>query len=116
MLCRRCLPQGALFTLPLGKKVTDQASIAWDNVDKLEAKQNYSKVVCHHCDHSFSGGVSRIVSHLLGTNQGVKACSECPEDIKTRLSTAKVPVMPLRTQSGSVRRRLMPSSGAKWTM
>ena len=26
---------------------------------------------------------------MLGTNQGVKACSECPEDIKTRLTTAK---------------------------
>lgn len=73
----------------MGKKATDQATIAWQNVDKLEERNNYSKVLCKHCDHSFSGGVSRIVSHLLGTGSGVKACSKCPEDVKTRLSAAK---------------------------
>jgi hypothetical protein len=26
---------------------------------------------------------------LLGTGSGVKACSKCPEDVRTRLSAAK---------------------------
>jgi hypothetical protein len=62
----------------MGKKATDQATIAWQNVVKIEEKNNYYKVICNHCDRSFSGGVSRIVSHLLGTGAGVKACTQCP--------------------------------------
>lgn len=66
-------------------KTTDQAAIAWASVQKLDKKKNYYNLICKHCEHPFSGGVSRIVSHLLGTNAGVKACSNCPEDVRTRL-------------------------------
>jgi hypothetical protein len=70
-------------------KQTDQAAIAWANVEKLEKKNNYYKLCCKHCEQTFSGGVSRIVSHLLGTNEGVKACSSCPGEVKSRLSAVK---------------------------
>jgi hypothetical protein len=73
----------------MGKKATDQATIASESVTKLEKKNNAWKVIYNHCEHSFTGGTSRIVAHLLGTGDGVKACTGCPEEVKTRLASAK---------------------------
>lgn len=73
----------------MGKKAADQSAIAWEQVEKVAQKKNVWSLICNHCGHTFTGGVSRVVSHLLGLGNGIKACSSCPEDVQLSLSTAK---------------------------
>ena len=42
-------------------------------------KRGDPEVQCKYCQHRFRAGAGRIRSHLLGTKDGVSACSEVPD-------------------------------------
>lgn len=46
------------------------------------SKKGDPKVECIHCKHVFFGGATRLRSHLLGTKQGVSACTCISEEDK----------------------------------
>jgi hypothetical protein len=73
-------------------KPNDLGTLAWQHVEELEVRgktANVKRVQCSYCPHEYTGGTTRIISHLLGLGNGVKPCPQCPADVASQLAAAK---------------------------
>ena len=43
------------------------------------------KVVCNHCHRQFSAGITRIKQHFRGDSTAIRACPQCPPQLRERL-------------------------------
>lgn len=60
----------------------------WEHVIiKIEAASSRSKptVECCHCGETYSAGVTRLKQHFRGDSDQVRACPNCPTDLKLQL-------------------------------
>jgi hypothetical protein len=73
-------------------KPSDLGALAWQHVEELEVRgktANVKRVQCICCPLEYTGGTTRIISHLLGLGNGVKPCPQCPADVASQLAAAK---------------------------